>query len=496
VALGTALLFRMPFVPQAVVDWDESTFALMGDSLVRGHLPYTELWDNKPPLIFAWFALVQLVLGKSIVAIRAAGIVLVAVAAWLGARAAHRGFGLGRWSLAAIPPVAVAASLDPGSGALMSEHLAIVFLAAITALLAGGPFTARRGMLLGLATSLAVLTRTNLAYPALVMGLAALVLPLAPGTTRARFVAATGLGAAAPVLGLLAVYRNQLDLLFLSIVRAPLAYAGGGLPFTASWFREAADLVVQAGRPATIPVVLGALAGAVLAWRQGPAGGPARRFTAILVLGAAATAAGISSGGRIYGHYLVQLLPFAAPLCAVAAAAAWRRRTPLALALGLAVAASWGVPLAAAYAGPLGRLARGEPLWNDPASRVTAYLEAAGGRGQVMYLAEAHIAYWLLDAPMPLRIAHPSELGRLSVMRVVEGPDWTPCGEFAAIFARRPAFVVLPVGGPRRWDDSAAACLARQLAEGYRAERVVDNLQVLRRRDRAGSRSAAATTPP
>lgn len=494
-ALGAALLFRLPFVPQAVVDWDESTFALMGDSLVRGHLPYTELWDNKPPLIFACFALVQLLFGKSIVAIRAAGIVLVAVAAWLGARAADRGFGLGRWSLAAIPPVAAAASLDPGSGALMSEHLALVFLAAITALLAAGKFTARHGLLLGLATSLAVLTRTNLAYPALLVGPAALLLPLAPGSSRARFVAAIGLGAAAPVLGLLVAYRNDLALLFLSVVRAPLAYAGGGLPFTAAWFREAVDLVVESARPAMIPAALGALAGALLAWRQGP-GSPGRRMAVILVAGAAATAAGICTGGRIYGHYLVQLLPFAAPLCAVAAARAWRRRTPATLALSLAVAASWAAPLAAAYAGPLGRLARSEPLWNDPASRVTAYLEEAGGRGQVMFLAEAHVAYWLLDAPLPLRIAHPSELGRMSVMRVVEGPDWTTCGGFAAIFARHPAFVVLPTGGPQRWDDAAATCLDQQLSEGYRLERVIDNLRVFRRREDPGSRSTAAGPTP
>ena len=43
----TVVLSRLPFVAEYVIDWDESTFILMAQSLLNGHLPFTELWDLK-----------------------------------------------------------------------------------------------------------------------------------------------------------------------------------------------------------------------------------------------------------------------------------------------------------------------------------------------------------------------------------------------------------------------------------------------------------------
>jgi hypothetical protein len=34
------------------IDWDESTFIIMASDVMRGHLPYLDVWDNKPPILF------------------------------------------------------------------------------------------------------------------------------------------------------------------------------------------------------------------------------------------------------------------------------------------------------------------------------------------------------------------------------------------------------------------------------------------------------------
>ena len=56
-----------------VLDWDESTFALMGQSVLRGNLPYVELFDLKPPMLFimlgGWFA----VFGENLISLRLFG---------------------------------------------------------------------------------------------------------------------------------------------------------------------------------------------------------------------------------------------------------------------------------------------------------------------------------------------------------------------------------------------------------------------------------------
>ena len=76
------LFIRFPFFFRDYVDRDESTFILLGQSWVDGFLPYTQLWDLKPPLTFAFFAAIISIFGKSFVAIRFAGAVLVAITAF------------------------------------------------------------------------------------------------------------------------------------------------------------------------------------------------------------------------------------------------------------------------------------------------------------------------------------------------------------------------------------------------------------------------------
>ncbi|MGB3509406.1 MAG: glycosyltransferase family 39 protein, partial [Microcoleaceae cyanobacterium] len=58
-----------------VLDKDESIYILGADSLLNGNLPYTEIWDNKPPGIFILFSLAMLMFGKSIVSIRILSII-------------------------------------------------------------------------------------------------------------------------------------------------------------------------------------------------------------------------------------------------------------------------------------------------------------------------------------------------------------------------------------------------------------------------------------
>ncbi len=55
---------------KSVIDWDESVYLVMADHLLQGDIPYTKIWDNKPPGIYFLFALCQLVFGKTILAIR------------------------------------------------------------------------------------------------------------------------------------------------------------------------------------------------------------------------------------------------------------------------------------------------------------------------------------------------------------------------------------------------------------------------------------------
>lgn len=478
-SLALSFLFRLPSFPFSVVDWDESTFAIMGDSLLRGHLPYTELTDNKPPLIFLLFAALQATFGKSLLAIRVAATVLTALTAWLCALTARRAFGLGPWSLLAIVPVVVLASVKPGTGALMSEHLAMLPIAVALYLLTAERWRPGRAFALGLCAALAVLTRTNLAYPALLLGFGALLLPPDAGVRRLSVVAAFGAGALLPLLVLLIVYRDALDVLYQATVAGPLAYSGGARLFTAAWFRSAGALLARCLQPSMAFLSIGFAAGAAyaLARAQG------RRMTAVLVAGWLGTLAGIAAGGWLFEHYLIQLLPFMAPLFAVALSPLARARRSALVLASVALCVWWGALLARPYLHHLRRWQAGKGFRDDPPARLVAHLEREGARGKTLFIADAHIAYWLLDAEVPTRVVHPSNLGRPAMMRAVFGPQWTAAAEINAIFAREPAFVVLPANlALLDLDRDARQHLTDRLDASYRFDTSIAQLRVYARR--------------
>src|SRR2546423_1501689 len=49
---------------------DQGIYAMVGDGIVHGKMPYRDLWDFKPPGIFLVYALAQVLFGHSMLAIR------------------------------------------------------------------------------------------------------------------------------------------------------------------------------------------------------------------------------------------------------------------------------------------------------------------------------------------------------------------------------------------------------------------------------------------
>jgi 4-amino-4-deoxy-L-arabinose transferase-like glycosyltransferase len=54
----------------SVIDWDESLYILIANSWLDGNTPYTQIWNNTPPGIYALFALALGVTGRAIVSVR------------------------------------------------------------------------------------------------------------------------------------------------------------------------------------------------------------------------------------------------------------------------------------------------------------------------------------------------------------------------------------------------------------------------------------------
>ena len=160
-----SFIVRFPFFFRDYIDRDESTFILMGQSWVDGNLPYMELWDLKPPLTFLFFAAIISVFGKSFIAIRLAGTLIVTITAFftykIGNLASTKKIAF-RAGLACV----LLQSLFGSVQGVMSEHICMFFF------MPGLYLFVRHKkphwyFISGLCMGLAIMTKLNIVYAVL-----------------------------------------------------------------------------------------------------------------------------------------------------------------------------------------------------------------------------------------------------------------------------------------------------------------------------------------
>ena len=160
--LCLSFLIRFPFFFRDYIDRDESTFILLGQSLVDGHLPYTHLWDLKPPFIFFLIGAVIAIFGKSFIAIRFTAVLVIAIQALVTYFIALR-FGPKKPALFAGILTVYLCSLFGSMQGLMSEHVStLFFMLGIYILLRSRAY--RMHLLAGIALGCSLMTKSNTAY--------------------------------------------------------------------------------------------------------------------------------------------------------------------------------------------------------------------------------------------------------------------------------------------------------------------------------------------
>ncbi len=304
-------------VLSAPFERDESVYATIARGLLDGDVPYRDLFDNKPPLVFGWYAFSFVVFGENEFAPRIVAALLLSMttlALFAEARLLYTR------RVAYIAASAFALSTGLPFVALHANTEAYMLLPMVMSLLTFtmGMRSGRLGWFLaaGALGALAVMTKQvavwNLAALALtaivwrwrssepVAGRGAPLVFLAAGTAAATALIATPFFAVG-ALGDLAyanVSYNRLYIEALTFGDRALNFAEGG----AFVFAIAAPLLAAAGL------------GLVKVLLKGR-----RAVDYLLVAWAVASIAGVAMAGRFFPHYFLHALPAAAVLAAVVA---------------------------------------------------------------------------------------------------------------------------------------------------------------------------------
>lgn len=430
---GVSFFLRLPFFFRDYIDRDESTFILMGQSWLEGNLPYTELWDLKPPITFLVFASIIYVFGKSFVAIRLIGALLVALTAFYTYKIGEEVHSkkIGFW--ASIVTV-VLLSLFGSLQGVMSEHICMAFFMPGLYLLIKHKkphWILFSGLLMGMA----VMTKLNIAYAILFLGIFMLYEHLknhkwSQGIANA---ALYGFGILFIIaLTILPYYlMGNAELWYKSVIQAPLEYI---VARRYSFFELA-------------PIYVVLTAFFILAWKKKllefkkvPV-----QFLIVAILGVLFA---FYKGGRVNGHYLIQLHPILLILVAIVISKIeslkrikWR---PYFLFLILLIPMESYLEYVNIVTN---KIERGT-FFNGEGISVPKYIQENDLETENILFLGYHIGYWFLDVKPPSKSAtHPSNICREELFPFYGNPRKTSMEELRYIMEKiKPKTVVVRKG--------------------------------------------------
>ncbi|MDF0715085.1 glycosyltransferase family 39 protein [Muricauda sp. 334s03] len=418
VLVVVSVFIRFPFFFRDYVDRDESTFILMGQSWVNGHLPYTQLWDLKPPITFLYFAIIIKLFGKSFFAIRFFGAVMVAITSLFtyGIATKITSKKIAFWS--AIFCVFFQSLFGSLQG-VMSEHICtLFFVAGIYIVIYKSQW--QWFLLAGLLFGLSIMSKLNMAYPVLTLG----IYFLSEGFSKDKLSKSIlnlffmGIGIAITVFLTAFPYYLQ-DSLYVwweSIFEAPLAYAGGKyhspvktLPFVfivlglliVGFVYKIIDFKSRESQLLTVVII-----GILLSFMQ---------------------------TGKVNGHYLIQLYPFILIPMGIAFGKLPKLKKsykPLFIALLLLIPMESYLE----YMNIVSNKIKKGSFYNGEGIDVPRYIQDHNLETNTIFFTEYHIGYWVLDETPPTKAAtHPSNITRDELFSDLGNPRKTGIEELKYI---------------------------------------------------------------
>src|SRR5262245_9570798 len=449
--LAFSIVIRLPWFFIDVIDPDEGIFILAGQHLSQGHLPYTVVWDNKPPLGFVFFAAIISIFNNSLMAIRLGGAVLVAIAAYLVFSICGTLTKVEHAVVSAIFTIIGLSLLVPSAQCVMMEHVAIVPLLTALALIIRNP-SAPGYILIGVLLGTATLIRTHLGYVAVMVVLAAALIPSSQDKyARLKNMFRVVAGGVLVLLIVMLPYAmtGHLPLFLTSVLLVPIDFSTGGLSYAEvgkSMVHNAFFGVGEIVLLCQLSVWVGGLvwllvfSGSAI-WRGKPL---SVIWLAIFVVG---TLASILSAGHPWGHYLLQLVPFFAIGIGLLLSLLFSFRAIKRLSIApiyAIVLVSLMVMWRYTIRDTIGQLKNNGMNLYGPSYAVAEHLKYKLGPHDSLFVTHDILTYWILHkTPLVPIAAFPWNIFVDSITRHLYGPSVTSEQILEEIMNRNPTVIVL-----------------------------------------------------
>jgi len=346
-----ALALRLPYVGLPILNRDETIYAVIAREILRGAVPYRDIWEIKPPLIFYLYALIFRLFGEiSLTPVHIFAALYMAVTALVTADIARKQWGPKEGLIAGLGMAAYSTFTNSMQSQEADTELFLLLpqLLAIRFFLWARPGRVSRDMFIsGLLSGIAMMFKQPAALVVILMGLWPLIFPPA-GQGRFRGLAYFLSGAiTVPAIFLIyftckGAFRDCLNLMVLNNI-AYLRERTHGSAFAVfmrlaggAWFIAAPNIVLWLlGYGSAIYAAI-----EVIVKGRAENGRMRNLFLAIYLIVCSICS---FSGVTFYDHYYVMMIPALTLMWTYGTSALWSRLRNRATRVALALALFIGV---------------------------------------------------------------------------------------------------------------------------------------------------------
>lgn len=462
------LISRFPYFFDTDIDWDESTFILLGQSVLNGHLPYTDVLDVKPPLLWYCFAGLIALAGKSFVLIRFWGSILVTLTAYLTylitTKIWHKRAGL----IAGILFIVMMTYVSSGQ-AVMSEHLAIAPLMISFALILFRPHALRWIYLAGIALGIASMIRLNLLYLCLFVPLFWAInyhdTYSLKSVFQKIFAYVGGLCSVLTLIILPYIWQQQLPQFYLGLIKSSLSYTEQG---------TITDVISHQ----IVPLIILGLTLSIAAWLNikniplpSPSStqlSPQQRAITLLILYLIGIEVSILRSGVFYDHYSIQFVPllavFYAPLIDqyLIPPRTWAKQ------LQIFLISLWAIARFSQYTYLYNIYTTQTTLIHGESWQIASLINQENPEKKLIWLTKYQLAYWLAGLhPIVPSVTHPSNINKPFLLQAWYGDFHSSLDELNKIIDKQPYLIFMSNPTDYLQDANAQSRLSDYLQKYY-----------------------------
>ncbi len=421
----------------------------MGQAWVDGFLPYTLLWDLKPPLVFLYFAKIIYLFGKSLLAIRFFGAVIVGFNGYLLYRIA-RNHTSSIYALTLGVLTIYFQSLFGSVQGVMSEHLGLFPI-----LLGCYLLVENRNYFWGaLLFSLGLYFKLNIAYGML---LAFPFLFFQRRDEMKQMIAGCILGGVLATLITGIWFIGNTSLFLESVFYAPLAYTKATISQQLKTFLS------------LLPAFI------LLAWLFKRY--PKHRFYTLFTAGVLFSLIRL---GKVNGHYLLQVYPFMILVIGILIYELKRKLSPQIVLILLVI-----IPIETyKETWDLMQYHENTGYWyNGEGHEIARFLKDHDLDKKTAYYTDYHIGYWLTNnRPLTKVVTHPSNIERPELFPFMRVKDSTPVAVLKELLINQKPEIIVAKSRKNFKDAVLESMLASALKQNYQQIKSVGSTFIYKRK--------------